>query len=383
MKHSLLGGLTVAVAMSVLGVPLPAHSQDTDHRRLIQDVKADASQALAHALKEASTTSEASSLTNAEYPSSFPISGVESPVNSGQILTLTPTAGPSANPQVSTQMPTAPQAAATPQPGLEQSTLAEASDAEIVTVFPHALDNNQAATIYVRSIPVVTLIGDELTTLGGAKESQAPDTASASETEPMVRASAITARLSELAESSDPADIQARWDTEQDAYVVSWQDEALFTVNSRTILPDTTRNPAEDTLQIANRLRRLLGNAPALSRVEGVPQPAAQSASQVGVVISSLTGMASWYGPGLHGRRSASGEIFNQHALTAAHRTLPFGTQVRVTNLSTGQQVVVRINDRGPFSHGRIIDLSAAAASSIGLRASGVGRVRLEVLSTP
>ncbi|MBW4482702.1 MAG: septal ring lytic transglycosylase RlpA family protein [Tildeniella torsiva UHER 1998/13D] len=91
--------------------------------------------------------------------------------------------------------------------------------------------------------------------------------------------------------------------------------------------------------------------------------------------------MASWYGPGFHGRRSASGEVFNQNDLTAAHRTLPFGTRVRVTNLSTGQSVVVRINDRGPFGHGRVIDLSAAAAGNIGIRASGVGRVQLEVLS--
>jgi rare lipoprotein A len=266
---------------------------------------------------------------------------------------------------------------------VERSSLAEGLDSEIATVFSHALDANQAATIYVRSIPVITLIGHELTTLGGSKETQEVDAAASTETDPVLRANAIVARLSELSESSDPADIQARWDAEEEAFVVSWQDEDLFTVNSRTILPDTTRNPAEDTLQIANRLRRLLGNAPALSRVEGMPQPVAQSTNQVGTVVSTLTGMASWYGPGLHGRRSASGEVFNQHALTAAHRTLPFGTRVRVTNLSSGQQVIVRINDRGPFSHSRIIDLSAAAASSIGIRASGVGRVRLEVLSTP
>ncbi|MEO0490176.1 MAG: septal ring lytic transglycosylase RlpA family protein, partial [Cyanobacteria bacterium J06659_2] len=90
-----------------------------------------------------------------------------------------------------------------------------------------------------------------------------------------------------------------------------------------------------------------------------------------------------WYGPGFHGRRSASGEVFNQNAMTAAHRTLPFGTQVRVTNLATNQQVVVRINDRGPFSRGRIIDLSAGAARQIGLMNMGVGPVRVEVLEMP
>ncbi len=86
-------------------------------------------------------------------------------------------------------------------------------------------------------------------------------------------------------------------------------------------------------------------------------------------------GMASWYGPGFHGRKTANGERFNTHALTAAHKTLPFGTQVRVTNERTGRSVVVRINDRGPFAHGRVIDLSKAAAQAVGI--SGVGRVSL------
>jgi len=90
--------------------------------------------------------------------------------------------------------------------------------------------------------------------------------------------------------------------------------------------------------------------------------------------------MASWYGPGFHGNRSASGEVFNQHSLTAAHRSLPFGTQVRVTNLNNGRAVVVRINDRGPFSRGRVIDLSAGAAQVIGLTQSGVAPVSLEVM---
>ena len=89
----------------------------------------------------------------------------------------------------------------------------------------------------------------------------------------------------------------------------------------------------------------------------------------------AASGMASWYGPGFHGRRTASGERFNTNALTAAHRTLPFGTRVRVVNRRTGRSVVVRINDRGPFAHGRVIDLSRAAAQTIGL--SGVAPVIL------
>src|SRR3954451_13555805 len=79
-------------------------------------------------------------------------------------------------------------------------------------------------------------------------------------------------------------------------------------------------------------------------------------------------GVASWYGPGFHGKKTANGERFNTHALTAAHKTLPFGTQLRVTNDRTGKSVVVRINDRGPYAHGRVLDLSkAAAAAAVGI----------------
>ncbi len=93
--------------------------------------------------------------------------------------------------------------------------------------------------------------------------------------------------------------------------------------------------------------------------------------------------MASWYGPKFAGRRTANGEIFDPTQLTAAHRTLPFGTLVRVTNLSTQKQVVVRINDRGPFKDNRIIDLSRAAADAVGLTMMGIGRVQIEPLTLP
>ncbi len=85
------------------------------------------------------------------------------------------------------------------------------------------------------------------------------------------------------------------------------------------------------------------------------------------------SGRASWYGPGFQGRRTASGETFDTNDMTAAHRTLPFGTKVRVVNKKTGRSVVVRINDRGPYAHGRVIDLSKASAQAPGI--SGVGSV--------
>lgn len=89
-------------------------------------------------------------------------------------------------------------------------------------------------------------------------------------------------------------------------------------------------------------------------------------------------GMASWYGPGLEGNSTANGERFDPRELTAAHPTLPFDTRVRVTDISSGRNVVVRINDRGPYAHGRIIDLSEAAARRIGLVRKGHARVRIE-----
>jgi rare lipoprotein A len=91
-------------------------------------------------------------------------------------------------------------------------------------------------------------------------------------------------------------------------------------------------------------------------------------------------GIASWYGVPFHGRRAANGEVYDMNQPTAAHRTLPFGSMVRVTNLDNGRQTQVRITDRGPFVQGRIIDLSFAAARSVDMVGSGIARVRLELL---
>lgn len=94
----------------------------------------------------------------------------------------------------------------------------------------------------------------------------------------------------------------------------------------------------------------------------------------------SKTGIASWYGKDFHGRLTANGEVYNMHAMSAAHPTLPLPSFARVTNNITGQNVVVRINDRGPFAHNRIIDLSRQAALKLGLARSGVGEVHVRYL---
>jgi rare lipoprotein A len=98
-------------------------------------------------------------------------------------------------------------------------------------------------------------------------------------------------------------------------------------------------------------------------------------------VVFYSEGTASWYGPGFHGRKTANGERFDTYDYTAAHKTLPFNTLVKVTNLENGKSTIVRINDRGPYSSGRIIDLSYAAKQEIGM--SGLARVRLEIVKSP
>jgi rare lipoprotein A len=97
----------------------------------------------------------------------------------------------------------------------------------------------------------------------------------------------------------------------------------------------------------------------------------------------SQTGIASWYGPGFHGKATASGDIYNQADLTAAHQTLPLGTAVLVTNLENGSSTQVMINDRGPFAKGRIIDLSYAAAQSIDMVGPGTALVRVDIIDSP
>jgi rare lipoprotein A len=92
------------------------------------------------------------------------------------------------------------------------------------------------------------------------------------------------------------------------------------------------------------------------------------------------TGIASWYGPNFHGKSTANGEVFDQNLITAAHRTLPLPSAVRVTNLENGRTIMLRVNDRGPFARGRIIDVSRRAAQLLGFEKNGTAKVRVDVL---
>jgi rare lipoprotein A len=111
------------------------------------------------------------------------------------------------------------------------------------------------------------------------------------------------------------------------------------------------------------------------------PQKIDQSGKHIsGKVLLTLEGVVSYYAHDFHGKQTSSGETFDMHALTAAHRTFPFGTKVRVTSLENNKTVIVRVNDRGPFKEGRIMDLSMGAAKEIDLILNGTARARLEVL---
>ena len=106
-----------------------------------------------------------------------------------------------------------------------------------------------------------------------------------------------------------------------------------------------------------------------------------QDAARLGVPVAELTGLASWYGARFHGRLTANGETYDMNVATAAHKTLPFNTVVRVVDIETGRQTVVRVNDRGPFVAGRVIDLSRAAAQELGIVAAGIAKVRIEIVA--
>jgi rare lipoprotein A len=128
---------------------------------------------------------------------------------------------------------------------------------------------------------------------------------------------------------------------------------------------------------------RRLPPAPPISSPSSRPEVPPTVANDRRPALYVEQGLASWYGPPYHSRKTATGEIYDMHQMTAAHKTLPLNSVVRVTNVANGRSAVVRINDRGPFIGTRIIDLSLAAAKQIDVWRAGVAKVRVEVLETP
>jgi rare lipoprotein A len=260
----------------------------------------------------------------------------------------------------------------------------------IATIKVHPLAGRQASTIYVRNIPIVTFLGRQL----DAAQKQGVKVATVNpevgpltqptdgnKADPVWRASTIAARLNQLNPANfDAKAIKVTWNGKRQSYMIGTKAQHLLEVVGKdTVLPTTTKDPAQDALQITNRLRYQLGNAGPLKTIEGMPKPKATQIA-LGPVRFQVNGWASWYGPGFHGNYTASGERYNQYGLTAAHRHLPFGTRVRVTNLDNGRSVVVRITDRGPFVGDRILDLSMGAAEVLGTIHSGVSPIRMDVL---
>ncbi|NES96162.1 MAG: septal ring lytic transglycosylase RlpA family protein [Desertifilum sp. SIO1I2] len=372
MKHKLWSGLTAALLVTALSTAPSTHAES-----LNQQTRQDANetpQATDGATPELSLARESEAVKVGEYQTC-----------------------PDTEVSYIGEIP-----AGIPTEGCEDSASRMASFPEVIAkIQPHELAGRQAATVYVRNIPVLTFLGntplDQSNTVKVGEidgETLASENSSANEkqsnqpdpSEPIWRATTLAAQLNQLnRENLDANTITVSWQAptneSPEHYTIKVDGKELVAFNAETQLPDSTNNPTEDALQATNRLRRQMGNAPPLREIEGRPQP-----QRLAIIpkqfnpLAEFKGMASWYGPGFHGNRSASGEIFNQDALTAAHRNLPFGTLVRVTNLDNGTSVVVRINDRGPFIGGRIIDLSAGAARVLGLIHSGVAPVRVEVL---
>jgi rare lipoprotein A len=306
-----------------------------------------------------------------------------------------------------------------------------ASDAAMMTeIHTHQVAGRQAATLYIRNIPVLTFVGHKsvastetkIGAFGNENGAQLVSTNASSPTkvasigasvdinnqanstkdDPVQRATVVAARINQLIwDKVDASKITVSWKAggestanesqqknnqlgeqpRQGRYIIKANGEEIVEIDGDTRLADTTNDRAKDALQATNRLRRLIGNASPMNEIANLPQRSLPiSLPNLPQLIAGAKGMASYYGYDGSGNRTATGERFNPEGLTAAHRHLPFGTRVRVTNTRNGRSVVVRINDRGPFIRGRIIDLSVAAARILGMMGSGVAPVRVEIL---
>jgi rare lipoprotein A len=318
------------------------------------------------------------------------------------------------------------------------------SSVAVAEIHTHSLAGKQAATLYLHDIPLLTFVGKKQAVSGGTSgetkvgtinnvrsiQMYAPTNVETTKVATIgtegdltqnqanantdvdaavQKATLVASRINDLVRQKvDANKITVSWQrgttevasTSQDkilseqsatkgSYVIKVDGQELIRIDGDTRLPDATKNPAQDALQATNRLRRLVGNASPLTTIENMPTrsdipgtrtPKLPEKVAFGPVKFTLRGKASFYGYDGSGNQTATGERFNPEAMTAAHRTLPFGTRVRVTNNNNGRSVVVRINDRGPFIGGRVIDLSYGAARVIGMISNGIAPVTVEVL---
>lgn len=297
------------------------------------------------------------------------------------------------------------------------------SDAVITNIHSHYIGGRKAATLFIKNIPVITFLSSQpqpqsltvsgIGTTAGQQSSGRTGTSVGNlrnatkekkslNDDPVYRAGLIAASINQLVRNGEDAQqITVSWRGQGEStdgnksasvtqhtgesYTIKIKDRELVEINAKTILAGTTENLAEDALQATNRLRRLIGNASPVTEIANLPQPVKVGSQQPAQQLASnkrltFRGMASFYGRGFAGRPTATGERFNPEGMTAAHRSLPFGTRVRVTNTRNGRSVVVRINDRGPFIRGRVIDVSTGAARSLGMINNGLAPVKIEVM---
>jgi rare lipoprotein A len=429
MRQNILSGTAAALFLATIATPLSGHSESVDETPQIRSASASARTLGSPTVNLPSEQKHNPGDSSSPHASGsgLPKSGssqlvIESPTSprassfSGDANPAKPTVVKGEVVKMGEQLPASGGALKHPTP--------QNRTAVVAKVHSHILSGRRAATLYVRNIPVLTFIGaptsdsPEPEKLGEQAETfplkSTPDSTKAlsstdspgiavfaefkfssqqnesrqdalgraptpsDKSDPVWRASEIAAKLNDLnRQGIDGSKITVS--PEGDRYQIKVGDTALALMDANTRLPDSTQDGQQDALQATNRLRRLLGNAEPLSTMPGLGSDWFDPTS--GMIDRTVSGLASWYGPGFNGNMSASGEIFNQNALTAAHRTLPFGTRVRVTNMDNGTSVVVRINDRGPFSGDRVLDLSMGAARVLGLIQSGVAPVRLDILT--
>ena len=391
MTHKLLSSLTASLLIATVGLPSPTGAQVPDTATSSQETDS---------APPSTQTHEADVTTGSQPPA----------IQQDHVAKL----GTSPNGTQSNEVV---------KVGEQQSqTATQGISNAIAKVQTHQIDGRDVATLYVRNLPILSFSGTQTPPSEGVKlgtqANPADDGISKTKsldgklskpsitalirssrflspvytsivspeslnhpvasTDPVWRASLIASRINNLhRDGVKPEDITVVR-ANQSRYVIQANRLEIAVVDRDIIWMDAPQSLEQEVLQATNRLRQSLGSAAPLTAIATLESGDANTV--LGVIRQQITGWASWYGPGFHGNMSASGERFNQHALTAAHRTLPFGTQVRVTNLETGQSVIVRINDRGPFHGNRVIDLSAGAARVIGLVSAGVARVRLDVL---
>lgn len=286
------------------------------------------------------------------------------------------------------------------------------SNASITKIHAHKLADRQAATLYIRNIPVLTFfssvpVANSENNVLRVENGVAVDS---NRFDAVEKATSVAAKIDQLVNKKvDASKITVNWNGSTESlsgakalterYMIKVDGSELVEINGETRLPDATKNLTTDALQATNRLRRLVGKASPLKTIAGLPPELTKTdflATAQNTTSSKhhtkkwrkaarrarrgFRGIASFYGYDGSGTQTASGERFNPEKLTAAHRSLPFGTRVRVTNMRNGRSVVVRINDRGPFIRGRVIDLSHRAARVIKMTGRGIAPVKVQIL---